>query len=330
MNLKIRKTIIYSITAIGILLIVSGGIIFYKYYLSLEADNPVKILGAVRLNPNKNIKMGQKIKCKISLECPWHRKPLKAEIFPGRGTHTVGKTEINIKDYSFGENIWEIIFYLQPFHVGKIQKGKAEIIFNSSEKGNDRLKKLKIPSFEVKAIPLNKKDLNIAEAIEKTEEKGVNPFILTAVIILIFIVAGIILYLRYRNKNKEIILPYWAAALDEIQKLRKKINSDDISKKEIVTELSDIVREYLEKRFHIHAPKQTATEFLKDIDRKKIFVQNKHQLFLKQFMSSAELIKFANLYARRSIIDDALNNAERLVEETKEKDEEVTQEKENA
>jgi hypothetical protein len=71
---------------------------------------------------------------------------------------------------------------------------------------------------------------------------------------------------------------------------------------EFYVRLSCIVREYLENRFHLRAPEMTTEEFLQVAQRAPELSQ-KHRQLLGQFLSEADLVKFAR---HRPEAEDAL------------------------
>jgi hypothetical protein len=77
------------------------------------------------------------------------------------------------------------------------------------------------------------------------------------------------------------------------------------------------VRNYIEQRFKLHAPSQTTHEFLSDLDSRDSGLISEHRLFLRNFLTAADLVKFANLPADKELLESAINKAETLVESTK-------------
>lgn len=86
--------------------------------------------------------------------------------------------------------------------------------------------------------------------------------------------------------------------------------------KEYYSELSDIVRHYLEDRFSIRAPEMTTEEFLYSL-RESDDLAGAHKNLLKQFLNHCDLVKFAKYGPTHEEIDHSFNAAERLVDETK-------------
>lgn len=152
----------------------------------------------------------------------------------------------------------------------------------------------------VKVIPVEPDSTGLAEIKEIYLEpfsiayyKRYIPHLLVAILLII----GLIIWLRRRKAKKgdvEIkpvpLLPHeWASrALDELE-AKRLWQSGEV--KEHYTNLTGILREYLERRFGIHAMEQTSDEILEQLR-----LQDLSQPLLtdtEELLSVADLIKFA-------------------------------------
>jgi len=86
--------------------------------------------------------------------------------------------------------------------------------------------------------------------------------------------------------------------------------------KKYYSELSDIVRQYLEDRFSINAPEMTTEEFLYSL-RESNDLAGAHKNLLKLFLSHCDLVKFAKYGPTQREMDNSFAAAQRLVDETK-------------
>lgn len=85
-------------------------------------------------------------------------------------------------------------------------------------------------------------------------------------------------------------------------------------------ELSGIVRHYLEGRFHLRAPEQTTEEFIRDTAQSKV-LNTEQQEKVQDFLRQSDLVKFARHQPEQQDMENAFSSAERLVRETKPKEE---------
>lgn len=83
------------------------------------------------------------------------------------------------------------------------------------------------------------------------------------------------------------------------------------------SELSFIIRLYLEERFKLRAPEMTTEEFMVKLRDSKS-VSSEHKSLLRDFLSRCDLVKFAQYGPSVAEISSSFESAERLVEQTKE------------
>lgn len=142
---------------------------------------------------------------------------------------------------------------------------------------------------------------------------------ITAAILLLII--GLILYKRYANQPKEeqeVYVPKEAAdiiARKKLEELKEKKLWQKDNIKEYYSELSFIVREYIENRFHLRALEQTTDEILALISNNKgIDKEQSNQLYDLLFL--ADMAKFAKQKPIASENEDALKKAHVFVDST--------------
>lgn len=79
--------------------------------------------------------------------------------------------------------------------------------------------------------------------------------------------------------------------------------------------LSDILREYIERRFQLRAQEQTTDEFLAGLPDQRVF-NAEQQLLLQEFLRRSDLVKFAKYAPRTEQSRDAADACRRFVVET--------------
>ena len=79
--------------------------------------------------------------------------------------------------------------------------------------------------------------------------------------------------------------------------------------------VSDVVREYLEERFSLHAPDRTTEEFLEEMRGSDSLTPEQKQL-LQDFLTRCDLVKFARAEPTIDELKSLLDSALRLVDET--------------
>ena len=110
----------------------------------------------------------------------------------------------------------------------------------------------------------------------------------------------------------------WQAAYERLDELKKHNLPQQGRVKEYYTQLSDIVRRYIEDRFQIRAPEMTTQEFLSSLGGAAELTDGQKNV-LRDFLNSCDLVKFAKHTPTIKEMEEGLFWAQRLVEETKPK-----------
>lgn len=141
------------------------------------------------------------------------------------------------------------------------------------------------------------------------------------VILIVLIAIGLFIYVMRRYKKVGSILPKkpeptpYEEASTALKDLKEKKLWEQGMEKEYFTELTEILRRYLYRRFGINAMEMTSRQILSSLSKNKD-IADKRQYF-RQILNMADFVKFAKV---RPLPDDnilAYDNAVRFVEETK-------------
>lgn len=141
--------------------------------------------------------------------------------------------------------------------------------------------------------------------------------------VLLVVAALVLLFLWARKRYKEdgfIIPPKpqpspYTQALDRLKVLRARKLWEKGEEKQYFTELTDILRLYLYRRFHINAMEMTSRQIMETVSDNDS-VKDKRE-YIRQILNMADFVKFAKV---RPLPDDnvaALDNAVKFVEETR-------------
>jgi hypothetical protein len=113
--------------------------------------------------------------------------------------------------------------------------------------------------------------------------------------------------------------PAHEVAAEALRALRARRLPEGGAFKEFYSALSDIVRRYLEDRFHVRAPEMTTEEFLAATARGAA-LEPSHRALLGTFLGESDLVKFARFVPTLGDSERALAAAERFVDDTAERD----------
>lgn len=136
----------------------------------------------------------------------------------------------------------------------------------------------------------------------------------------VLIIAGLIWYLKKRAKDKPVIevvvpgLPVHTIALNKLQELRARKLWQQGEIKQYYSELSDVIREYLEKRYTIKTQEKTTDEIFSSLKGLEITPENKQ--VLHQLLTMSDLVKFAKEKPLPVENEEQLENAISFVQQT--------------
>jgi len=314
---KILKIVFIIIIVIIIAIAALSTSIFLKYR-SIERQNALPELVATEITPKDTVALGDTILLKYQIKCPWNKRPLESSVTIGKGAQTISGQEFTKVKTGWGYIVWDAVYKIQPYLIGNIPEGKINVIFSPGIDKESNQLTVKIPSFSSIEIPNTKNKLSIAGKINPEIKEPLSSSKIYWIIALC-ILLGLVLFLWFffKKSNKKIKpLTPWALALLNLYDLNDNFTSGKFNTVKCISSLTDIVRNYLEARFDIHAPRQTTEEFLNNMESWSSPLNNKDRNFLREFMTSADMIKFAQYEAPKAQIETAITRAKQLVDET--------------
>ena len=216
-------------------------------------------------------------------------------------------------DVPDGDNrVWQWLYALDSFDasVNQITLPTIEWVRSSGESGAIMLDPIEL---KMKSAV----DGNIQEATLE-DIKGYRNLSKTQHWTTTIVVIGIALliaslYLVFKRRKTFTTLPPYEEAIIAIESLK----AEQLDFHPFYTELSGIVRRYIERRFHIYAQRQTTREFLNKVKQHPLFEQVDRRS-LASFLTAADLVKFAKHIPSEEAKVDALKQAIAFVEHTRE------------
>ncbi len=139
---------------------------------------------------------------------------------------------------------------------------------------------------------------------------------------LILILLGIYIYRKYKKKEPLIKIPKkpadppYVIAIRELDALKEKKLWQNNHIKKYHTELTDIIRKYIEARFNIQALEMTSYEIIQALSNEK-YVSEKNISELRQTLVIADFVKFAKAQPLPDENDLSIRHAYQFVNETK-------------
>ena len=140
--------------------------------------------------------------------------------------------------------------------------------------------------------------------------------LLGAVLLVALIVGGLRFFLNRKRTPVTPPRPAWERALEAIEKIEKAGYVQKGLIKEYYSELSGVVRWYIEERLDVRAPEMTTEEFIHAV-RFSDKLTNAQQGFLRDFLNASDMVKFAKFVPTPEEMFRALRLARVFVEETR-------------
>jgi hypothetical protein len=114
----------------------------------------------------------------------------------------------------------------------------------------------------------------------------------------------------------KVVLPAYVTALTKLEQIKQEKMWQQGRVKEFHTELTDVIREYIEGNFELNAPEMTSEEILEHFHYLRFEDKTAHAS-LQQLLQLADLVKFAKWTAMPDENEMSLLNAYLFVNQTK-------------
>ena len=131
-------------------------------------------------------------------------------------------------------------------------------------------------------------------------------------VVLLLTIASVFVWRARRRRviAEPQLSPQQLAWLELEQIIERKLAESDV--KEFYVELTGVVRRYIERSTGVRAPEQTTEEFLREIVNGAVFADEDQQR-LRDFLESADLVKFAAFEPATSDIEASFERAKEFI-----------------
>ena len=286
-------------------------ILFLIGFIGFSQENPVSL--AI---DTANIKIGEHIQYKISV--------LKkgTVIFPKLQLDSSGKVEVveslpvdTLKD------TYEKKYVLTSFDSGRYTIPKQQVLINNKVFFTDSLL-VNVATVKVDTLKQQMFPIKAIKSEPKTFD-DYKPMLWWIILILVLIATALYFILRKKEK-KEVPIVVVAPIQEALQRLKELDEKQLLQQNKIkiyYTELTDIVRTYIEKDIYIPALESTTNELIETIndfnESSKLGISKETIQQLKEVLESADMVKFAK---SKPIVDEIKvhrNLAERILQNLK-------------
>lgn len=272
---------------------------------------------ALRAYVNRNsITIGDRIKYTIEVTAS---RSTRIQM-PAFKDHLIGGFEI--KDSAnktvnrlFGKRTLIHWYYITVYSAGKKEIPVIDVKYKPASAKDWSVKKTAVLSIDVRSVLPKELPADIKDIKGPMSFFEMNWFIAGVLSIGLIILVILFIIVKKARDRKPVRLPH-ETALEELESIRSQlINSGDI--KEYFVGVSDCVRRYIERAFHLKAPEMTSEEFLNSLHGSAALTLA-HKDLLKGFMNACDLVKFARYKPTGKETENVYLAAKNFIEETKE------------
>lgn len=325
----IEKTWFRMLPAIlgGVLLVLiaAGAAVAVRWHMSAkEAADPVLLGEPLYEFEGREPAIGMRFNAVLKYRLPWSDSFKLAAAEPGKNLQLTSDPAFHRSRIRWGYTDWTLVIPLQAYRGGESGGGSVLAEFFAGKSIETPLPELKVADL---ALPLddNGTELSLAPRIDVRDRRmsWLTAGIVAAAVILVSLAVWALLAHKKREAAKH-IRTAWELALDAIQALRDQVRGGASSPESAIAGLTDVVRHYLEARFRLRAERQTTAEFLADLERSDRLLEDKDRKFLRSFLASADMVKFARMPADPHLFEQASEKAEELVSGTIPREDDLT------
>ncbi|RKY32531.1 MAG: hypothetical protein DRP74_02355 [Candidatus Omnitrophota bacterium] len=204
----------------------------------------------------------------------------------------------------------------------------------TAELPDGRRETLKSPEIfvEVKSVIVEKEEKAGLRDIKGPliVSKGVPVILITAILLIILVAAGLILWKLYLKRvtaqRKEPAPTPDEIAFRELERIEGLGLLEKSKIKEYYYLVSLALRAYLENRFSLKAPEQTTEEFLESIVNSDK-LEGRHINILKEYLNHCDLVKYAKFDPGKAQAKSLIDTTRRFIDETAKNKEEDNMDK---
>lgn len=307
---KSKRTFFIWIPAILLFVILLTGLAGYFLATWEKPDLQKSRLTAVQEN---EVPLGSKAELQLEITLPVNLPPPVCSVDAPSGT-VAGEVQIRHGRYLWKHNLWILQCPLIAVKPGAASGGKITVTVKGRFPAEETFS---IPDFVIAPVVKNSTQLDLAGNLPETSDKLTPGLFWGLMGGLLLIILGLWLWMRwrYRQTCPPETVPPWVLAELALDRLSMEVESKQMPLSSAFFRLTDVVRKYLEDRYHLPVTSRTTDEFMRDM-RESSPLPETDQPFLREFLTSADLIKFARMPPDETGMRHALNGAKELVKHT--------------
>lgn len=287
------------------------------FWLNWNKNAPAEAVD-VKLNATE-LKIGEAAELAITVQTPWYRE-ITDSIVMLNDQNAALTDEVEItRSANLSGNLWILKTGLIPFEEGEFKDLKVIISLSPDREKKQKELIVAIPAVKVSAAGFSdasavalKDNMKASELLSfgsNSEEKPkwwLWPIISASILLIIALI------ILSTQKGKTRVISPWEMARNSLAELKKELTLNDET---FFVRLSDILRQYIERRFALPATEKTSEEFIQQL-RSDSVLSEKQRIALERFLGTADMVKFAKMNADEKQRNECLNMADNFVSET--------------
>lgn len=298
-------------------------ILFFVGFIGFSQENPVSIQV-----DTSYIRIGEQIQFKITVN------ETENVVFPIFKLDSLGKVElVEALPTDTLKNSLEKRYLLTSFDSGVYIVPQQTVLVRNNKFLTDSL----LVNVATVQVDTTKQKMFPIKAIQREPKTFDDYKHLFWWLIPIFVILAIILYFVFRKKKEKAAPKVYVAPIQEALQRLKELDEKDLLKRNEIkiyySELTDIVRTYIEKDIKIPALESTTNELIETItdfnESSKLGISKETIKQLKEILQSADLVKFAKSKPIVEEIKEHRNLSERILQSLKPVKEEPVKTSEN-
>ncbi|UMB59460.1 hypothetical protein MHL31_10255 [Lutibacter sp. A80] len=290
-------------------------ILFFIGFIGIAQENPV----AISVDTT-TIRIGEQIQYKISVN------ETSNVLFPEFKLDSLGKVEVvEALTIDTLKNKLEKKYILTSFDSGQYLIPQQKILINNKQFLTDSL----LVNVATVQVDTTKQKMHLIKSIKREPKTFDDYKHLWWWAIPILLLFALILYFIFRKKIEKIIPKVQVAPIQEAMQRLKELDEKQLLQQNKIkiyySELTDIVRTYIEKDIKIPALESTTNELIETIEdfneSSKLGISKETIIQLKEVLQSADLVKFAKskpiveeIKGDRTKVEAILNNTQNAVQ----------------
>jgi hypothetical protein len=310
-----RKRILLAVIAVLVAIGLVAGLLYWRGW---HGNKPGAIT-KVQLADDK-LHIGADIRVWVDVELPWARE-VRGDTSVGEpeGLQLAEDSESRTDELGFGIRKTRVELILQAYEYGPFEDVEVTVYVEPTRDGKELSLTGTIPTITI--VPrddLDEEVLGVAPELPSSFLRSLQKRPWWAIVLGVLAVVGLTALLtrifkpRQRHRLPPAIKP-WVLAESAIQELRTRL---PMPADEVFVELTDIIRRYIEAVYRVRATESTTPEFLREINREGSELFTEHRLLLADFLTAADMVKFARVDTSQAQIEDTIKHAMKFIVET--------------